>query len=432
VPDGNTAFMLAAVREAVGLGLRALLAARPADAQPAVQATSTVARVQMRLIDTFFYSLQGAPVTWSVLSLVNLCEPAGPSPELARAYVLAALLAGLARAPRLGSAWCARAVDVAQRTASAEDFAWVISRVSTFRRWMCQWDEATVYLERALATARKIGDPRLCEETLLAAGRISLCTGQFERALEHFREAYESTLRSGDVQLRLGAIILRADAFVRLGRERDALGLYDEVLADLAGVDQLSDRSSWAGALSMQALARLRTGERDGAYESASRALSFLAASQPVADWIQHGTAAVAEVLLTLLETDGPVRGSLEEQARQAVRAMRRFARRFPVGRPHALLWGGLLAWLSGHRRRARHCWRRSVDAATRLRTPYELGRAHLELGRHLPIDAPARLVHLDQAVVVFQGLGCATDLARARAEREGRTRVVTDASGVS
>ena len=96
---------------------------------------------------------------------------------------------------------------------------------------------------------------------------------------------------------------------------------------------------------------------------------------------------------------------------------MRRFAHRFAVGRPHALLWGGLLAWLGGHRRLAVRRWQRTLRVATELRTPYELGRAHLELGRHLPIDAPARRAHLDHAAVVFQRLGCATELTRVQTE---------------
>ena len=421
VPSGRTAFLVAAVREAALLGLRALLGARPTGPQPGVPVLSTVARVQMRLIDTFFYSLQGLPVVWSVLSMVNHCEAAGPSPELARAYVLAGLLAGLVPAPRLATGWCRRALDTARRTGSRADGTWVLSRVATLQAWLCHWDEATVLAEHVSAISREVGDLRSWEEKALLLGRIAFLTGEFERASERFREVYDSTLRRGVVQFRCGAIILRADALVRLGREREALGLYGGVLADLSGVDQLSDRSSWTAALGMQALARLRTDDREGAYDSAARALSFLAASQPIGDWMQHGTAAVAEVLLTLLEAGwaGPAgsRVVLERQARQAVRAMRRFAHRFAVGRPHALLWGGLLAWLGGHRRLAVRRWQRTLRVATELRTPYELGRAHLELGRHLPIDAPARRAHLDHAAVVFQRLGCATELTRVQTE---------------
>ncbi|PYO40062.1 MAG: serine/threonine-protein kinase PknK [Gemmatimonadetes bacterium] len=435
VPNGKAALVIGVVWEAVRVGLRTLPLARSNGPPPATQATRTVARVLMRLIDTFFYSLQGLPLIWSILSMVNECEPAGPSPELARAYASAALLAGMA-VPRLGTAWSERAVDIAQRTGVPEDVAWVLTRVATLKAWRGRWEEAIASAERAISIAREVGDVRSLEANLLLVGRIELHTGQFERAIEHFSEVYGLTLRSGNVQLRCAATILRADALVRLGREREALTLYTAVLADLAGVDQLGHRSGWAGALCMQALARLRTGDREGAYESASRAISFLAASQPVGDWMQHGTAAVAEVLLTMREAGGPgppgSRVELGRQARQAVRAMRRFARRFPVGGPHALLWGGLLAWLGGHRRLARRRWRRAVDAATRLRTPYELGRAHLELGRHLSIDGPARVAHLDQAVSVFQRLGCATDLSRARAERERRTRIATDAPAAS
>jgi hypothetical protein len=173
----------------------------------------------------------------------------------------------------------------------------------------------------------------------------------------------------------------------------------------------------------MQALARLRNGDPDGAYDSASRALSFIVAAQPVGYWMQQSTAAVAEVLLTLLEADrGPAPCTvLRDQARQAVRALRRFARRFPMGRAQTLLWSALLAWLGGHHRAAMRGWRRTTETAAHLGAPYEQARAHFEIGRHLPFDALPRRAHLERAVMLFEGLGCATDGARARAEHERR-----------
>jgi hypothetical protein len=87
------------------------------------------------------------------------------------------------------------------------------------------------------------------------------------------------------------------------------------------------------------------------------------------------------------------------------------------MGRPHALLWEGLLAWLSHRPKLAFRRWNQAVDWAMRLRTPYILGRAHLEIGRHLQTDEPARIRHLEEALVVFERLGCATELAWTRDE---------------
>jgi hypothetical protein len=96
---------------------------------------------------------------------------------------------------------------------------------------------------------------------------------------------------------------------------------------------------------------------------------------------------------------------------------VRRYAARFPLGRPHAQLWQGLAAHLNGRPRRALRHWRRSVELAERLRTPYELGRAHFEIGRHLSRGDDTRRDHLSRAVEGFEQLGCATELEWVRRE---------------
>jgi hypothetical protein len=55
---------------------------------------------------------------------------------------------------------------------------------------------------------------------------------------------------------------------------------------------------------------------------------------------------------------------------------------------------------------------------------PYELARAHFEIGRRSPRTAPDRAHHLEEARAVFQQLGCATDLARVQAELGPQTEV--------
>jgi hypothetical protein len=58
------------------------------------------------------------------------------------------------------------------------------------------------------------------------------------------------------------------------------------------------------------------------------------------------------------------------------------------------------------------------VRAAERLRMPYELARAHYELGRHLAGTARSplgldRAGHLERAAAGFRAAGCTADLRR-------------------
>ena len=86
---------------------------------------------------------------------------------------------------------------------------------------------------------------------------------------------------------------------------------------------------------------------------------------------------------------------------------MHRYARRFPLGRAHDLLWRGLLEWLTGRTRRAANTWRSAIDVGDALGLPYERARAHLELGRRAASDAE-RPLHLQTARRLFDDLGCA------------------------
>ena len=61
--------------------------------------------------------------------------------------------------------------------------------------------------------------------------------------------------------------------------------------------------------------------------------------------------------------------------------------------------------------------WQEAIKVATELRTPYELGRAHFEIGRHLPQGEPARQAHLQKALELFQQLSCGLELEWTRRE---------------
>jgi hypothetical protein len=81
--------------------------------------------------------------------------------------------------------------------------------------------------------------------------------------------------------------------------------------------------------------------------------------------------------------------------------------------------------WLDGRPGAARRAWARAIREAERLAMPYELARAHYELGRHLAVGGERatlgldRAGHLEHARSTFQTLGCQADLAAAGLGRE-------------
>ena len=85
---------------------------------------------------------------------------------------------------------------------------------------------------------------------------------------------------------------------------------------------------------------------------------------------------------------------------------MDKFANVFPLGQPRALIWKGLYQWLTGDVRQAYALWQSGLSVAQQQALPYDQALAHYELGRHLKIDKPARLQHLQQALDMFDQLG--------------------------
>jgi hypothetical protein len=166
-------------------------------------------------------------------------------------------------------------------------------------------------------------------------------------------------------------------------------------------------------------LARLRTGDVRGAFDSASTSLEIIRSTQPVAYWMQHGMAATAEVFLTLLEEprqlDAAAARVLELRARQACAGLRNYARRFLIGVPPMYVWEGTRAFLTGSQRRALRLWRRAIERGTEMQMPYERGRAHLEIGRSGAVGGETRLENLRHAAEIFEQLGCGYELSLAR-----------------
>lgn len=406
VPSTRLGWPLAAFRQLVLRLTQQAAGVHSADDRCRRVATEA-ARVQSRLTDMFFFSIDAAGVVWSSVRLVNQCEPTGPSPELARGYAVLALLAGCLPSARLVDAFTSRAIELAGTAAS--DQAWVLGRCAIPAMQLCRWGDADECLQRANALALAVGDSHLRAECLYMSLTHALYTGAFERAATLAAEVLTIAEPHDDVRGVAIAHQIQADVLVRLGRGAAAVPLYE---ASLRALDPTSAKTEVVWATGMLALAQLQAGNREAAQDLASRALNVLLEARPIAYWLQQSMAAIAEVFVTLLEEharDVPgSRAALERSARQACRVLVRFSRRIPLGRAHAALWEGGRCWASGQERRARRHWTRAVRIAERIGTPWELARAHLELGRHFPADAEQRARHLRRASEIFGVLGCA------------------------
>jgi tetratricopeptide (TPR) repeat protein len=417
LPRGKLGWVAASAQQGFVRALQSVWKRPPADLERTRRVAGVIGRVYVRLAESYMARLEPLPMLWSTLRFINHCEGAGPSPELALGYLAGALRAEAVPARGVSRAWSARALEIAERTGAPRDVAFVQSRISMIHLGACRWPEAAQAIERATQVSDAAHDLRLSIECRALAGALWEYTGEFERGAAVWKEAHRLSLASGNRQTEFWGLVGQGDNWSRLGRYDEALRLF-EAAGEKGDEDAMRSEAVWR--FGMLALTRLRAGDLEGAQDAAMRALRHLRATNPVVYYMQSGTAATAEVLLALREAQRErtlVRApGLDRSAHDACVSLRRFASSFAVGRPPALLWSGVEAWLDGRPSRARRFWERALAEAAARSMPYEEGSAHLEIGRRLPAEDPQRQRHLQAAVAVFERVGCAADAARARA----------------
>ena len=294
-----------------------------------------------------------------------------------------------------------------EQSCSRAELAYLLTRVNNYRFGSCDWTVGDAEIARAATLAEQVGDHRVWQEARSMQGMSALFQGRFAAGVAAWREAQLSAERSGNWQIECWALMGQADNLVRLGREHEAIALYERAIERFAGRARTTEEIWCSG---MLALALLRSGDETAAERRAARALDLVSGVTTVAYWTQFGTAATAEVFLTLAERSEP-HSPLRGKATDATRAMQRFARVFRLGRPFALLLRGRLDRLAGHVAAAERRWRSSGAWAERLGTPYELAGAHLALGRY-GRGAHDGARHLDRAEELYRAQGAARDLA--------------------
>ncbi len=134
-------------------------------------------------------------------------------------------------------------------------------------------------------------------------------------------------------------------------------------------------------------------------------------AAHGVRGWDYYIATAFFLTYLTAAEQDaGPRRDEYLGKARRARARVFGWARGYRVCLPEATRLRGLYDWLTGRRSSAETCWRQSLVLAEEMGLRYDLGKAHMEIGRHLDDQA-----HLRQAEAIFAEIHAEFDLAETR-----------------
>ncbi len=372
-----------------------------------------LARVQIRLTETMFYKLDIGALVWSSVRLVNVCEPAGESPDLAQGYVLTGLLAGSLTMRGTAARLLERARSTVERSGTKTDEATIVSRIVVYNIGVCAWAEANANIAHAQKLADGVGARRLIEENHSITGMIRLFTGAFQESRESWARAHALAVQSGNSQILCWGLMGQADALVRMGDYEPARGLYERALQR---IDEETMRTEVIWARGMLALAKLRMGDRAGALEQARTSLTALKGTPPVAYWTQHATAATCEVLITLSKEPG-ADAQLRKDAQHALLALRLFARPFLLGEPFALL---MRAYLRPRGSKQTRLLNRAIKRADELGLPYEKARAQLLLWETMEPGEPHRIAVREEIERSFEQLSSAAELSALDARGAG------------
>jgi class 3 adenylate cyclase/tetratricopeptide (TPR) repeat protein len=379
------------------------------------------ARIYDLLAEIYYHANEIVAAIYAALRTLNLAERAGPTPELARAYASSCFATGVIPLHPLAEAYSRRAREIAESLEHLPALARVLIVTSAYSLGVGQWDKTQKALDKAVEICKSLGDRHEWGNCLAILAKSAYFQGQFSRGVELWTELYTMAHRSGDILHQAWGLNGQAEGLLRLGDVNKAVSLLEESLLLFA---QNNDRVSQTATYGMLAIARLYQGEQELALKTASVTRSQLEQlSSPNSYYLIQGYAGVAQVYLALWEADlasnwdnrlSDSGVAINVSARQACKALHRYARIFPVGKPLALLYQGVFDWLGNQPTRARFSWRRSLAAAYQLGMPYEQGLVHYQMGRHATDSE--REQHLKSACEIFSSLGTVDDLARASA----------------
>jgi class 3 adenylate cyclase len=372
------------------------------------------ARTYERLTEVYFFANETLLALYAAFKSLNLAEDAGPSPELARAYAPVGTIMGFIPLHNFAQAYCRRALDVVQSVNNLAARAWVSLVAGVYYAGLGHWGTARELFDEVIQISERLGDRRRWDDGMTNLVMVNYFEGQFMRGEELAEAFYNSATRRGDVDNQAWALKEQAYCALALGKLDVAAACVDRLQALFAEHTKIVDEPLRIDVNGLIAIVRLRQGQSKLAREAADAAAQLIARSTPTSYPALLGYASVAEVYLALWEKEKSQTPNLKSQvgARQACKALHKFAGVFPIGQPRAWLWQGRYEWLAGQPAKARQAWRKSLAAAKQLAMPYAVGLAHAELGRHLSADDPESKRHLDQAREIFARLGAADDLA--------------------
>ena len=394
---------------------RTFLGPRIPLSSPRGRARQTAASAYKMLAEVYVVAQENALTLLAGLRGLNLAERLGPCPELARAYADMSAICPLLRLGTMAETYRRLARRTAEEVGHDSTTAYVMLATSIFTIGEGRWEESEESLNQTIEFYHRLGDWNRLGIALTFRSHVHLFRGEFDAFKALQGQLYELALRSGSLQHQIWALDGEAEALLRLGGPREMEDVVVRLQDSLSRMGRKELQAEEAIVYGLLAQANLRL-EKFAEAKAAADAAARRNASSPPTFYSQlEGYAGPLEGYLGAAE-GGADPASATRSARpirDARRQLRRFAAIFPVARPRLQVLEGWYLWLTGDRPDAVRRWQAGVETARDLAMPYEEGRAHFEVARHLAIGGENRARHEQEARRLFSQAGAAFELSR-------------------
>jgi predicted ATPase/class 3 adenylate cyclase len=346
---------------------------------------------------------------------LNQAERAGRLDLAAMNQVNLGMLLGGAGLRRLGDRHVRAAVAAADQAGDPFTLTW--AQVVGSLHWLGvgDWPILDARLPKALEAGARAKLHRSVDQAVLLGAVCRYLTGRFDEATAMAAQGMAAGRERHDPMVRLWGLVVMIESRLRIDPSHTAIAGWLKEAGQLltSGVPKIDVVRTHLAAARFQLVAGHPADALRG-----MRTADELAGPEPsLAQYTLEGQAGVLEVCLALLERGEPAGtdpAELQATATRGLRRLRRYARSFPMARPRALTCQGWYHWLESRHRVALKAWAQAVQESERLAMPWELARAHYELGRHLADSERSsfglqKAEHLDQARGILEALGCGT-----------------------
>jgi class 3 adenylate cyclase/tetratricopeptide (TPR) repeat protein len=369
-------------------------------------------RIYRDLVDIYFFASLRGHHLYAALYSLNQAEIAGPSYELAQAYITLSVFTGVAGMHKISDSYYQRAIKVANEINSDIAVAFVQHGSSIYQACIGQWERSRMEAEEASKIYRRLGDKKNWGYVQSQIGGYYHYIGDFTRSLEVYTENHIQSLEIEHTILQIQSLTWKSGAYLYLHELEKALLTANEALLLLKeGIEPLSEITTY-GFLS---LTYWRSGDIEQARSTALTINKLInqSGSAPSGYHSIDGYAIAAEIFLYLVES-----GQMEniKHVKTALKNLANYKRFFAIGQPSYYRCLGLWYWLNNKEKKALKIWKKGLLKANEMGMVYEKGRICFEIARHMNHTDTERKSYLENAASIFNVLKTRYDLEKVEA----------------